>query len=160
MPENGGFWAVIGGVAGLGVILGWILSLVGLGRKIEKSSGRIESSDKRLNDHDKKFIEVDNLKADVVLVKTAISSQNVDIAELRSAIKDILTIFKAADGEPRFITRTVCLGEQSKCHEIFAERFSSGAARFGSIEKSIEEVKDDQRNNLATLIEEIRKIQR
>ena len=52
MPENGGFTFFAGAAGAFGVILGWALSLVGLGGKIQKTKGEIERAHTRLDAHD------------------------------------------------------------------------------------------------------------
>ena len=65
--------------------------------------------------------------------------------------------FTRADGEPRFVSAVVCEKEQKACHEALIEKFSAGSARFGNIEREIQELKAAQADNLQIIISEIRK---
>ena len=182
MPENGNFGFFAGAAGVFGVILGWALSLIGFGRKIEQRDGKIESSHTRITDlglaFDKKLAELESDKNEEIadLEKrleefthareltsrsdARLAGHDGEIAELRAAIKDVLSLFKTTDDEPRFITRPACLGMQDHCHAITIERDKVSLARFGNLEQAIRDVKQDQENNLEILIKEIRKVQK
>jgi hypothetical protein len=182
MAETGGFGFIAGAAGVFGVVLGWALSLIGFGRKIEQRDGKIASNHTRITElglaFDKKLMELENDKnleiadlekrlEDFTQAREIISrsdariaSHDQDIAELRAAIKDVLALFKTGDDEPRFITRPACLGMQDHCHAITIERDKASLARFGNLEQAIKDIKKDQENNLETLIKEIRKVQK
>jgi len=163
MVETSGFLAL---AAVIGVLLGWAISLISFGRKIEQRDTKIASSHEKIDKQNEKIAALEKKLDDLNTAKAAISrldsdigSHASDIAELRAAIKDVLSLFKLADGEPRFITRPACLGMQQNCHELSTERDIASKVRFGNLERSIQELKDSQESNLALLVNEIRKVQ-
>jgi len=163
MVETSGFLAL---AAVIGVIIGWAVSLIGLGRKMEKERLKIDSSHEKIDKQNEKIAALEKKLEDINTAKAAISridsdigAHASDIAELRAVVKDILNLFKLADGEPRFITRPACLGMQQNCHELSTERDIASKVRFGNLERSIAELRDAQESNLALLINEIRKVQ-
>jgi len=163
MVETSGFLAL---AAVVGVLVGWGLSLISLGSKIQREKEAIARNKERVDEQDKKIAELTQKLDDLNIARASISQLNSemgahasDIAELRAAIKDVLNLFKLADGEPRFITRPACLGMQQNCHELSTERDIASKVRFGNLEKSIADLRDAQESNLALLINEIRKVQ-
>jgi len=133
MPETNGP-GVIASIAGIiGFAIGGALSLIGLGRKIERVEAGLARSHERIEKQDKKMTELDQ------------------------AIKDVLKVFTRADGEPRFITKPACISLQEHCHELLKEKLDAGTARFGNLEREVQEIKEAQENNLELILSEIRK---
>jgi len=133
MPETNSA-GVIGSITGIvGFLVGGALSLIGLGKKIERVESGLARSHARHDEQEKKF------------------------ESFEQAIRTLTAVFTREDGEPRFVTSIVCGKEQVKCHEALFEKFASGAARFGNIEADIKEIKDSQTDNLQIILEEIRK---
>ena len=133
MPEANGM-GVVASITGIvGFLVGGALSLIGLGKKIERVESGLARSHERHDLQDRK------------------------IASFDEAIKNLMAVFTRDDGEPRFTSAVVCERERVSCHESMVERFSSGAERMGNIEREIKEIRKDQADNLGIIIDEIRK---
>ena len=160
MPENGGvtFFAGVAGV--VGVFLGWALSLVGLGGKIQKTKGEIERAHTRLDAHDVKFTANDLILAETTQTRIRFIDYDRRLSEIENAIKSVLKMFEMSDGEPRFITRPTCTEARESCHERLDEKLAAGAERFGRLEGEVKEVKEAQEKNLETILEAIEKIKK
>ena len=160
MPENGNFGGFAGGAGVFGVVLGWGLSLIGLGRSIEKEKGEVARAHTRLDAHDIRFTAIDLMLADMVQIRTRIIDYDRRFVELDNSIKSVLKMFEMADGEPRFITRPTCSDARETCHERLDEKLAAGAERFGRLEGEVKEVKEAQEKNLETILEAIEKIKK
>jgi len=158
MPENGGFTFFAGAAGAFGVILGWALSLVGLGGKIQKTKGEIERAHTRLDAHDIKFTANDLVLAETTQTRIRILDYDRRLSEIENAIKSVLKMFEMSDGEPRFITRPTCADARETCHERFEEKMAAGAERFGKLESEVKEVKEAQEKNLETILKAIQQI--
>ena len=158
MPENGGFTFFAGVAGAFGVILGWALSLVGLGGKIQKTKGEIERAHTRLDAHDIKFTANDLILAETTQTRIRIIDYDRRLSEIENAIKSVLKMFEMSDGEPRFITRPTCSDERETCHERLDEKMAAGAERFGRLESEVKEVKEAQEKNLETILKAIQQI--
>jgi len=90
MPENGGFTFFAGAAGVFGVILGWALSLVGLGGKIQKTKGEIERAHTRLDAHDIKFTANDLVLAETTQTRIRILDYDRRLSEIENAIKSVL----------------------------------------------------------------------
>ena len=160
MPENGNFGVFAGAAGVFGVVLGWGLSLVGLGGKIQKTKGEIERAHTRLDAHDIKFTATDLILADTAQMRIRVIDYDRRFTELENSIKSVLKMFEMADGEPRFITRPTCTDARESCHERLDEKLAAGAERFGRLEGEVKEVKEAQEKNLETILEAIEKIKK
>ena len=160
MPENGNFGVFAGAAGVFGVVLGWGLSLIGLGRSIEKEKGEVARAHTRLDAHDIRFTAIDLMLADMVQIRTRIIDYDRRFVELDNSIKSVLKMFEMADGEPRFITRPTCSDARETCHERLDEKLAAGAERFGRLEGEVKEVKEAQEKNLETILEAIEKIKK
>jgi len=158
MPENGGFTFFAGAAGVFGVILGWALSLIGLGGKIQKEKGEIARAHTRLDAHDVKFTANDLILFDMAQVKLRIIDYDRRFIELDNSIKSVLKLFETSDGEPRFITKPTCTDARELCHERFEEKFAAGSERFGRLEGEVKQVKEAQEKNLETILNAIQKI--
>jgi len=158
MPENGGFTFFAGAAGVFGVILGWALSLVGLGGKIQKTKGEIERAHTRLDAHDIKFTANDLILAETTQTRIRIIDYDRRLSEIENAIKSVLKMFEMSDGEPRFITRPTCSDARETCHERLDEKMAAGAERFGRLESEVKEVKEAQEKNLETILKAIQQI--
>ena len=133
MPESNGT-EIIGVIIGaISFVCGAALSLIGLGRKVERIDHSLVRCHERHDDHEKKF------------------------ESFEQAIRTLTSVFTREDGEPRFITTIACGKEQVKCHESMTEKFALGAERFGRLESEVKEIKDAQHQNFQEIIAEIRK---
>ena len=160
MPENGGFTFYAGAAGVFGVVLGWALSLVGLGGKIQKTKGEIERAHTRLDAHDVKFTAIDLVLVDTTQMRIRIIDYDRRFTEIENSIKSVLKMFEMSDGEPRFITRPTCSNARESCHERLDEKMAAGAERFGRLESEVKEVKEAQEKNLETILEAIEKIKK
>jgi len=158
MPENGGFTFFAGAAGAFGVILGWALSLVGLGGKIQKTKGEIERAHTRLDAHDIKFTANDLVLAETTQTRIRVLDYDRRLSEIENAIKAVLKMFEMSDGEPRFITRPTCSEARETCHERLDEKMAAGAERFGRLESEVNEVKEAQEKNLETILKAIQQI--
>jgi len=149
-----------------GVFLGWGLSLVNFGKKEQAEKDSLTRSHEKTTDLEVKYKELTAKLDELVKTREAIAKSDMkleehgkEIAELRAAIKEVLSLFKVGD-EPRFMTRPACLGMQEHCHAIAAEKDKLDKARFGNLESTIREIRREQKDNLEVLVEEIRKVKK